>query len=179
MQEPQVILVDENDRQTGTAGKLYAHEHALLHRAVSVFVVNSRGEWLLQKRALDKYHSKGLWTNTCCTHPYPGESAYNAALRRLSEEMGLTCGLDYLFSFIYREKLDNKLTEYELDHVYLGRSDELPLINREEVGDWRYIRFDDLHDDIVKNRTAYTYWFRKIYEKVNDHITKKDYRWSF
>lgn len=178
MHEPLVILVDENDEQTGTAGKLFAHKKAQLHRAVSVFVINSRGEWLIQKRALDKYHSKGLWTNTCCTHPYPGESAAIAALRRLVEEMGMTCDLDYLFSFIYREKLDSKLTEHELDHVFLGRSDELPKINRKEVEDWKYISFDDLHNDILISRTAYTYWFREIYEKVNDHIIKKDYRWS-
>lgn len=170
MNEPLVILVDRNDMQTGVASKLDAHKYALLHRAVSVFVVNSRGEWLLQRRAFDKYHSKGLWTNTCCTHPVPGESARDAAARRLMEEMGMTCRLRFLFSFIYEGKLDNELTEHELDHVFLGFSDDIPVINREEVEEWEYVNFDDLKKDIAENESDYTYWFREIFEDVNNHI---------
>jgi isopentenyl-diphosphate delta-isomerase len=170
MDETKVILVDENDIQTGVTGKLEAHEKALLHRAVSVFIVNSNGEWILQRRAFDKYHSNGLWTNTCCTHPHPGESVFDAARRRLREEMGIVTNVTWLFSFIYREKLDNDLTEHELDHVFLGISDSEPLINTTEVEDWEKISFAGLHDDITKNPDKYTYWFRAIYEKVNKHI---------
>lgn len=172
MNEPYVILVDRNDVQTGTATKLEAHEKALLHRAVSVFIVNSRGEWLLQRRAFDKYHSNGLWTNTCCTHPFPGEPARDAATRRLEEEMGMTCELKYLFSFIYEGKLDNDLTEHELDHVFLGFSDDEPVINRSEVEDWAYVAWHHLENDIRKNSSNYTYWFREIFRDVYDHIQK-------
>jgi len=172
MKEPQVILVDNNDRQTGIAGKMEAHHRGLLHRAVSVFVVNSRGEWILQKRALDKYHSNGLWTNTCCTHPYPEETTTDAAERRLMEEMGIRCNITDLFTFIYKEKLDNELTEHELDHVFFGISDDTPVPDTSEVEAWKAVSFSDLHEDIVKNPSAYTYWFKEIYEKVNESIHK-------
>lgn len=170
MQEPLVIIVDEHDQQTGTAGKLFAHEHALLHRAVSVFLINSKGEWLLQRRALDKYHSRGLWTNTCCTHPYPGESTADAASRRLYEEMGIKTDLRYLFSFIYKEKLDDTITEYEYDHVFTGTTDQEPVINTSEVHDWRYIKFEDLVNDVQSNENDYTYWFRKLYSRVYNSL---------
>lgn len=172
MEESKVILVDTNDVPTGTADKLEAHQNAMLHRAVSVFVVNSEGEWLLQRRALDKYHSKGLWTNTCCTHPMPGESASHAAARRLMEEMGMSCRLRFLFTFIYKGELDNELTEHELDHVFLGFSDDLPVINREEVEDWKYTAYEELKNVVVANPSDYTYWFREIFEDVNIHIQK-------
>lgn len=172
MHEPLVVLVDNNDTPTGLAYKLDAHRKALLHRAVSVFVVNSAGEWLIQRRALDKYHSKGLWTNTCCTHPLPGESAKDAAARRLREEMGMECRLRYLFSFIYKGKLDNELTEHELDHVFLGFSDDEPVINRLEVEEWKYISFESLKKDVLANKKEYTYWFRKIFRDVHGHIRK-------
>lgn len=173
VKEPEVILVDLNDKQTGTMSKLKAHREARLHRAISVFIQNSRGEWLLQKRAHDKYHSSGLWTNTCCTHPYPGESNIDAATRRLTEEMGLSCELKELFSFIYREKLDNDLTEYEFDHVFTGISDDSPIINLKEVNDWKYIPFADLKKDIESNPSSYTVWFREIYKNVFDHLSVK------
>jgi len=172
MEDQKVILVDENDIQTGVIGKLEAHRKALLHRAVSVFIVNSGGEWILQRRALDKYHSNGLWTNTCCTHPHPGESVVDAAKRRLREEMGITCNVTWLFSFIYREKLENELFEHELDHVFLGITDTEPVINTSEVEDWKRISFSDIHNDIKQNPQNYTYWFRELYEKVNSHILR-------
>ncbi|MBK9388738.1 MAG: isopentenyl-diphosphate Delta-isomerase [Bacteroidetes bacterium] len=172
MEETKVILVDENDIQTGIAGKLEAHEKALLHRAVSVFIINSKGEWILQRRAFDKYHSNGLWTNTCCTHPHPGESVFDAAKRRLKEEMGIVCNVTWLFSFIYKEKLDNELTEHELDHVFLGITDSDPMINTAEVEEWERISFTDIQNDLKQNPDRYTYWFREIYEKVNKYITK-------
>ncbi len=172
MSEPFVILVDKNDVQTGIAGKLEAHRRAMLHRAVSVFVINTDGHWLLQRRSFEKYHSNGLWTNTCCTHPLPGESARDAANRRLPEEMGISCQLHYLFSFLYQGKLDNELTEHELDHVFIGFSDAEPIINKTEVEEWKYIAWDELKKDIGKNPSNYTYWFREIYVDVNDHIGK-------
>jgi isopentenyl-diphosphate delta-isomerase len=170
MNEPQVVLVDNNDNEIGTIGKMEAHQKALLHRAISVFICNSDGEWLLQRRALDKYHSGGLWTNTCCSHPYPGESNIEAANRRLNEEMGVQCSMKELFSFIYIEKLDNELTEHELDHVFLGITDQLPFIEANEVMDWKYIAFTDLQKDIQVNPNNYTAWFKKIFERVQVQI---------
>jgi isopentenyl-diphosphate Delta-isomerase len=172
MKETFVILVDENDNQTGIAGKMEAHKKALLHRAISVFVVNPKGEWILQRRALNKYHSKGLWTNACCTHPHPGESNITAALRRLKEEMGIKCKLEELFSFTYKEKLDNELTEHEFDHVFFGVADKEPAINTSEVEEWEAVSFDDLHAEILENPEEFTYWFKMIYEKVNLRITE-------
>jgi isopentenyl-diphosphate Delta-isomerase len=171
MGESLVILVDEKDNEIGVMEKLEAHRTASLHRAISVFVLNSQGEWILQRRALEKYHSRGLWTNTCCTHPFPGESNIDAATRRLMEEMGFKCGLRELFSFIYKGEMDSVLTEHELDHVFVGISDETPVINTNEVVEWKKINFDDLHDDILKNPSHYTFWFKRIYQKVNSCLT--------
>lgn len=167
MSDTLVILVDNDDNQIGVSEKMEAHRKALLHRAVSVFIINSKGEWLLQRRALSKYHSNGLWTNTCCSHPYPNETSVDAANRRLIEEMGMKSQLNELFSFTYKEVLDNELTEYELDHVFIGISDENPKINLDEVMDWKYINFGDLKKDIELNPNKYTVWFKKIYERVN------------
>jgi len=172
MEETKVILVDQNDIQTGVAGKFEAHQKGLLHRAVSVFIINSKGEWLIQLRAFDKYHSNGLWTNACCTHPLPGESVFDAAKRRLKEEMGILCNVTWLFSFIYKEKLDNELTENELDHVFFGISDNDPVINTGEVEAWKRISFSEIQNDIQNNPGNYTFWFREIYEKVNKQIAK-------
>jgi isopentenyl-diphosphate Delta-isomerase len=172
MNEEMVILVDKEDREIGTMEKIEAHRNPILHRAVSVFIVNSEGEWLLQQRALDKYHSNGLWTNTCCSHPRPGETSRETALRRLQEEMGIKADLEELFQFIYRERLDNNLTEYELDHVFVGKTDEKPNINTKEVLNWKYISYDDLKKDIEKHPENYTVWFLKIVERVNEHLTK-------
>lgn len=170
MTEPIVILVDENDTPLGIAGKMEAHRKGLLHRAVSVFIINPEGKWILQRRAFDKYHSKGLWTNTCCTHPHPGESAIDAAHRRLKEEMGLECDLMELFAFTYIEKFDNELTEHEFDHVFLGVTGMEPSINTDEVEEWEALSFSDLHNDIKNNPDDYTFWFKMIYERVNSHI---------
>lgn len=170
MEEVKVILVDENDRETGLMGKTEAHEKGLLHRAVSVFIINSEGDWLLQRRAHDKYHSPGLWTNTCCSHPLPVETTENAAKRRLSEEMGITCDLIPLFNFTYREILENGLIEHELDYVFLGLTDVLPVINDSEVAEFKYLNYQELENDIRTNPENYTIWFRKILNQVNQHI---------
>jgi isopentenyl-diphosphate delta-isomerase len=159
--------VDENDTETGILDKLEAHRKALLHRALSVFIINSAGEWILQRRALNKYHSNGLWTNTCCSHPYPGESCPEAAIRRLEEEMGMRSELKEVFQFTYKEKLDNNLWEHELDHVFIGISDDQPVINRFEVMDWRAVPFNAIAQEINNNPASFTTWFRYIYQQVN------------
>jgi isopentenyl-diphosphate Delta-isomerase len=171
--ETYVILVNTDDHEIGIMEKMEAHRKALLHRAISVFVFNPEGEWLLQRRAFDKYHSQGLWTNTCCSHPYPGESVKDAAKRRLLEEMGMVCDLDELFTFTYMEKLDEGLTEHEFDHVFFGTSERFPDVNNKEVMEWKYIGFNDLLEDIMLHPLKYTIWFRIIFEKVNHLITNR------
>lgn len=164
--EEQVILVDPLDRPTGVMEKLKAHRRGLLHRAVSVLIFNSRHEWLLQRRAAFKYHSAGLWSNSCCTHPLPDETTEEAAQRRLAEEMGLYCPLSPLFCFTYRTALQNGLTEYEYDHVFIGHTDEMPSINTAEVSDWRYIPSDLLHRDKRTHPEKYTAWFHHIFREL-------------
>jgi isopentenyl-diphosphate delta-isomerase len=134
-----VVLVDEADKAIGLMEKMQAHVFGSLHRAMSVFIFNSKGEMLLQQRAAGKYHSAGLWTNACCGHPREGESALQAAHRRLYEEIGLTCSLKPAFTFIYKAQMPNGLTEYEFDHVFFGISDTTPRPNPDEVGSWKYI----------------------------------------
>jgi isopentenyl-diphosphate delta-isomerase len=158
--EEQVILVDISDRQVGIAEKLQAHRDGSLHRAFSIFVLNSQNQLLLQKRAKHKYHSGGLWTNTCCSHPRPNEMTLDAAHRRLQEEMGFDCELQELFSFVYRAQLDHELTEYEFDHVLLGYGDREPVLNPEEAEDWKWIDLKVLQTDIQENPQSYTYWLR-------------------
>jgi len=170
MKGEQVILVDENDAEVGIMEKIEAHRRGLLHRAISVFIMDSKGRWLLQRRAENKYHSNSLWTNTCCSHPMPQESSADAAKRRLHQEMGLECELTELFRFTYREDLDNGLTEHELDHVFTGVTDSLPEINREEVMEYRYMNYNDLEADVAARPENYTVWFRIIFSKVNDHL---------
>lgn len=171
LDETLVILVDESDNKTGMMEKMEAHRQALLHRAVSVFITNSQGDWILQRRAFNKYHSNGLWTNTCCSHPYPGETSLEAANRRLVEEMGINCQLREIFSFIYKESLDNDLTEYELDHVFVGVTDELPEINKDEVLEWKAISFSELNSNINSNPEMFTVWFRKLYPQIDNYLS--------
>lgn len=155
-----VVLVDEQDKELGTMEKMQAHQEGKLHRAVSVFIFNSKNELLLQKRAHDKYHSAGLWTNTCCSHPRPAEAPEAAAHRRLKEEMGLACNLQFAFTFIYKAHLDNALTEHELDYVYKGVSNEHPENNPTEVSEWKYISVSELDTDIKQHPEKYTEWFK-------------------
>src|ERR1035437_238790 len=139
MENKKVILVDENDVPRGTMEKMEAHRKGELHRAFSIFVFNSNGELLLQRRAVDKYHSGGLWTNTCCSHPQPGENLMESAQKRLNEEMGIECALEPVFHFIYKTKLNNELTEHELDHVFIGNYSDSPKINTQEAAEWKYM----------------------------------------
>ncbi len=162
-----VILVDTKDRAIGEMEKLEAHKKALLHRAISVFIFNSKGQMLLQKRALSKYHSPGLWTNTACTHPFPDESIEAAAERRLYEEMGISqVKLTKIFDFIYKEMLDDELSEYELDHVFIGLSDALPVPQAAEVSDFEYIEPNVLLVEMSLYPDKYTVWFKKIAQRV-------------
>ena len=169
-EEPLVILVDKNDNELGYMNKMEVHQKALLHRAISVFLFNSKGEWLLQRRDSNKYHSGGLWTNATCSHPYPGETSYDAANRRLMEELGIKCNLTELFTFIYKENLDNDLTEYELDHVFYGFTDQMPQVNSDEVMDWKYISSENLIHDVNLYPDNYTVWFKKIIYKVHELV---------
>lgn len=157
-----LILVNENDEPIGSMEKMEAHEKALLHRAFSVFIFNSEGKLLLQQRAFDKYHTPGLWTNTCCSHPFPGEETKEAAIRRLKEEMGMQLDLEYVTKFQYKVVFDNHLTEHEIDHVFVGYTNKLPIINKEEVNDYLHIEMNDLMADINKYPQKYTPWFKII-----------------
>lgn len=160
-----VILVDENDNQIGLMEKIEAHEKALLHRAFSVFVYNNNNELMIQQRALHKYHSPGLWTNTCCSHQREGENNIEAGKRRLFEEMGFSTELEETISFIYKAPFDNGLTEHEYDHILVGKYNQDPQPNPEEVSDWKWIGLDKLKQDIELNPSHYTEWFKIIFHK--------------
>lgn len=170
-EEDHVILVDEQDRELGTMEKMAAHEQGVLHRAFSIFVFNAHNELLIHKRAKSKYHSGGLWTNTCCSHPRLGESVEEAAHRRLKEEMGMEADLLPQFTFIYRQELDQGLTEHELDHVLFGKSDAKPQPNPDEVEAWRYISFTELQEKLANSPEDFTAWFKICFETVAE-------RWS-
>ena len=162
-----VILVDSFDNEVGTMEKMDAHRFGgTLHRAFSVFVFNAAGEMLLQQRAISKYHSGGLYTNTCCSHPRPHEDISDAANRRLQEEMGMSCALQKIFSFEYKADLDHDLTEWELDHVFIGKSDSTPVINLLEVECFEYVTVDWLLKDLASRPNRYTEWFKASVDKV-------------
>lgn len=174
MDQEFVILVNEKDEEIGAMEKMQAHVSGRLHRALSVFIYNNEGKWLLHKRAEHKYHSAGLWTNTCCSHPRQGESTLEAAHRRLQEEMGMSCMLDHRFSFIYKAELDHDLTEHELDHVFVGHSSEIPVPNKDEVSDWRYVTSDELKAEIERSPASFTEWFKIIYPKLIEEMVTHD-----
>lgn len=155
-----VILVDQNDNAIGTMEKMEAHRKGELHRAFSVLVFNSKGEILLQKRAKGKYHSGGLWTNACCSHPMPGEKMEDATRRRLREEMGIDLQPEFSHKFIYKITLDQNLVEHEYDHVFKATFNGAPLINKNEVEDWKFVDMRWLKEDIMLHPENYTYWFR-------------------
>jgi len=170
MKEEKVVLVDTEDNPIGTMPKMEAHEKAVLHRAFSVFILNEKGELMLQQRALHKYHSPGLWTNTCCSHQREGEGNIEAGKRRLKEEMGFSTSLEALFSFIYKAPFDNGLTEHELDHVLLGYYKEPPMINLEEVAAWKWMNLDALAKALEENPEEFTVWFKIIFDRFYTHI---------
>ncbi|MGB5981229.1 MAG: isopentenyl-diphosphate Delta-isomerase [Nonlabens sp.] len=166
-----VVLVNENDEKVGLMEKIEAHEKALLHRAFSVFILNDKDEIMLQQRALDKYHSPGLWTNTCCSHQRDGESNIEAGKRRLMEEMGFSTDLKELFHFIYIAPFDNGLTEHELDHVMIGHCNDDPELNPDEAAAFKWMTADDIKIDIAKQPELYTEWFKIIFDNYYKHIS--------
>ena len=165
----EVILVDEQDQPIGLMEKQAAHINPHLHRAFSIFLFNSKGELLMQQRALSKYHSPGLWTNTCCSHPRAGETLDDATSRRLMEEMGMTCEMHEVYTFIYKAPVGEGLTEHEFDHVFIGQSDDIPVVNHEEVESWKYMSIIDLKDDIQHHPEQYTEWFKITFEEMLHH----------
>lgn len=173
MIEEQVILVNEKDEKIGLMPKMEAHEKAVLHRAFSVFIFNSKNELMLQQRAAHKYHSPLLWTNTCCSHQRDGESNIEAGTRRLKEEMGFTTPLKEVTSFIYKAPFDNGLTEYEFDHVMVGHYENRPTINRKEVESWKWMPLETVKKDIAIQPELYTAWFKIIFDKFYKHLNTK------
>lgn len=165
MIEENVILVNDKDEPIGLMPKMEAHEKAVLHRAFSVFVLNSKNEIMLQQRAHHKYHSPLLWTNTCCSHQREGETNIQAGSRRLFEEMGFKTDLKELFHFIYKAPFDNGLTEHELDHVMIGYYNDAPNINPEEVEDWKWMPIEAVKTDIQNHPDLYTIWFKIIFDQ--------------
>ncbi len=166
MTKEYVILVDEHDNDIGVMEKMEAHQLGLLHRAFSVFIFNDKGELLLQQRAISKYHSGGLWTNTCCSHPRPHETIKDAANRRLFEEMGMSCDLSIKTSFIYKAELDHGLTEHELDYVLLGSYDKDPVINPDEADGFKWATIEFIKLDMKARPEAYTEWFKIAISKI-------------
>ncbi|MEO8960737.1 MAG: isopentenyl-diphosphate Delta-isomerase [Ginsengibacter sp.] len=165
-----LILVDQNDREVGFMNKLSAHRAGVLHRAFSVFIFNTQGEILLQQRADGKYHSAGLWSNTCCSHPIKGEEFEKTIARRLKEEMGIVCKTQFQFSFIYKAALENGLIENELDHVYFGTTDDIPQPDAEEVKDWKYIGIKQLKEEIDTHPEKFSAWLKVCFSKVESAI---------
>lgn len=171
MPQKNIILVDKQDKQIGASEKMAAHKAGKLHRCFSIFVFNSKGEWLLQQRAKVKYHSPGLWTNSCCSHPRPGKNIKLEAEKRLKEEFGFSTPLKEVFVFHYKAKLNTpnhkvKLTENEIDHVFIGKFNGTPKPNPAEIGDWRWVNPDDVKTDLKANPQRYTPWFKKVFPRV-------------
>jgi isopentenyl-diphosphate Delta-isomerase len=161
-----VILVNESDLEIGQKDKLQAHLDGDLHRAFSIFIFNTKGEILLQRRADSKYHSPGLWTNTCCSHPQYGVLMEECLKHRLEFEMGMKCDLEPWFTFQYRAEFENGLIEHEFDHVYKGISDVLPKPNPDEVSDFKYISVENLKLELIKNEASYTAWLKLIIDRI-------------
>lgn len=169
-----VILVDGNDNEIGMEEKIKAHARAMLHRALSIFVFNDKNELMLQKRADSKYHSPGLWSNTACSHPEPGETTLSAAHKRLEEEMGFDCTLTEIFTFAYKAKFANGLTENEVDHVFIGYFNSSPVINPSEAAAWRWASINEIKKDLHKKPENYTPWFKIIFERVAGAVLNKE-----
>lgn len=169
METEKIICVDENDREIGFASKTEVHQKGLLHRAFSVFIFNSSGKMLIHRRALEKYHGGGLWSNACCSHPIPGQLLGEAVMRRLSFEMGMTCNVEKAFEFTYRAEMANGLIEHEYDHVYVGISDAVPDPEPLEVAEYAYEDVKTLKDEIMQFPEKFTPWFRLLFDRVVEH----------
>jgi isopentenyl-diphosphate delta-isomerase len=167
-----LILVDKNDDIVGEEEKLKAHQQGKLHRAFSIFIFNSKKQLLLQQRSLTKYHSAGLWTNTCCSHPRPHEETLAGAHCRLQDEMGFDCELKEIFSFKYLANFDNGLIENEFDHVIIGNYDQEPIPNLEEVNQYKWVDILYLQNNIKEEPELYTEWLKICFKKVVTYINK-------
>lgn len=167
MELQQVILVDEQDTPVGVMEKMEAHRKGVLHRAFSIFIFNDKGEMLLQQRADDKYHSAGLWTNACCSHPRPGEDIVPAAHRRLKEEMGFDTKLTKLFDLIYKTSFENGLTEHEFDHVFIGNYNDPVQFNKEEVKAVVYKSMEEIKQLVEERPELFTAWFKIVFAKLD------------
>ena len=165
-----VILVDEQDNEVGREEKLATHKKGLLHRCFSIQLFNEKGELLLQQRAKKKYHCGGLWTNTCCSHQQPGETTLDAAKRRLQEELGITCDVKEVGTFIYKATFDNGLTEWEYDHVLIGTFTGMPQPNPEEVADWKWVSKEAVEKEVKANPEKFTVWFPLVLKTLNDSV---------
>lgn len=165
-----ILLVDENDKEIGFGEKMQTHLEGRLHRSFSIFVLNSKGKLLMQQRAKTKYHSGGLWSNTCCSHQRQGETLEDAIHRRLQEEMGFDTELKELFTFIYKVPLDHGLTEHEYDHVFYGNFDGKPKPNPEEVDDWKFVDLKELQNDIKEHPEKYTFWLKASFDRVLERL---------
>ncbi len=170
MQE--LILVDELDNAVGSMEKMEAHVAGALHRAYSVFIFNFDGKMLLQQRALAKYHSGGLWTNACCSHPYLGQEMQQAAAQRLFDEMGFTCDIEKIFEFTYKATFDNGLIEHEYDHVFIGYYDDVITPNKDEVENFTFATLAEITEGIAANPEIYTAWFKIAFPLVVQHLEK-------
>lgn len=168
--EENVVLVNTADEVLGLMEKQQAHENGLLHRAFSVFLFNSKGEMLLQKRAEGKYHSPNQWTNACCSHPRENETYLQAAQRRLQEELGISCDLEEKFHFLYKAEVGESLWEHELDHVFTGIYEGSFALNEDEVGEIRYIVMEDLDKELSENPEYFTEWFKIILKEYKQHL---------
>jgi isopentenyl-diphosphate delta-isomerase len=165
-----IILVNENDVQLGTMEKMEVHQKALLHRAFSIFIFNSKGDMLLQQRAINKYHSAGLWSNACCSHPSGDQQTMEAAEKRLQAEMGFTVPLQKAFDFIYKAALENGLTEHEYDHVFMGKYDGEIYPDKDEVKDFCFVSMDEIKNSIQTHPEKYTEWFKIAFPKVEEYL---------
>jgi isopentenyl-diphosphate delta-isomerase len=173
MPESEVILVNESDEPTGVMDKMQAHQTGLLHRAFSIFIFNRNGDMLLQQRSDFKYHSPGLWTNACCSHPAPGEDTLAAAYRRLDEELGFETELSEVFTFTYRTTFNNGLTEHEFDHVFTGVYDDEIEADAEEVKDYQYLPLDEIALQLQKNPEKFTSWFLIAFPQIQTWAKQK------
>ena len=173
IEEDKIVLVNEHDDMVGVMDKMEAHRQGLLHRAFSVFIFNSKGEMLLQQRALSKYHSGGLWTNACCSHPIPGEKTLDGAQRRLMEELGFKTLIEKIFEFTYKAEFDNGLTEYEFDHVFAGEYDGKLNIDPNEVSDFCYKEIGEIKNMLQTHPQKFTAWFHLAFPKIDEWWSKR------
>lgn len=169
----QVILVDSEDNEIGTLDKMEAHLTGQLHRAFSIFIFNPKGEMLIHQRALEKYHSGGLWTNACCSHPQPNESIQKTLRDRLQFEMGMECEVKFAFTFLYQASVEPNLIEHELDHIYIGIADVNPLPNPAEVSDWKYVTITQLQESLTDHPTSFTPWFKLMAPSVIQYFISR------